>query len=880
MNIISRTLSSTQNDLKKWFKTNKLTIINNSVSIIAVSLVIFALLFMGRLQVMQSAEEKVENLSGMVARDAQSLIRTKIDALRGVAQMAANYHAVDIDQRRDFITESMRAGITGHTGIRDIFTIWRPDMLDGDDYRFANTENHDHTGQFISGFTRERGWVEPNLYGQLRPLLHLEFERFWGFPLEVVTEPRPGFTFNPLGTGDLRDFTWLIDVWIPIFSPFTSVLDLDVIGVVGATIHLEHLQYMAETVHPHETGRILLSSAGGMVFAHPNHETRGINILNPAHNLSPFSDEDYYRLRSGISASAASMDFNTFRTANELVIIYPIDVTSTMQRSGTHNLVYTPPWALVTVVPLSTIMATANQMMIFSIILIVIAGIAIGSVLRATSRSLTQHTQNLQRSLEQASTMQDNLKYGLFLINHEYIIQDAYSIALEKILSIEDLQGRSLMNIISSSLKDHEIKGFRDYIDMVFKDSFDKDLLASVNPINEFSYFSVATGEVKSLRTSFSLTEEGGKHIYHTTYDDQVVAVYQKKYILCMVEDITAEKELEKQLKEAETIRDNEMRSLFQVIQLDPRILSDFVADAEFGFKHINESLKSKKFLQQEILVEIYQALHAIKSNALILNLETLSARMHNLEQSVKQLQEDHKEENIPIDDFLEFMLELNDARKEVDILHATVLKIENFKTLSGVSKTQERYVLVETLKRVCNKTKKTLGKNVNFIVDEIDDVALDYGPRRIIKEILTQLIRNAVYHGIESPGKRNPAKPPEGEIRLSVRYMNDQIIIKLSDNGAGLDFDRIKKSAIESKLPLDPEKANSKDYLLKTIFLPGFSTVNEADYHAGRGIGLSLVMERVKDLQGNITVSTAKGKGTTFTIYIPLEMPAADHAS
>jgi two-component system chemotaxis sensor kinase CheA len=324
------------------------------------------------------------------------------------------------------------------------------------------------------------------------------------------------------------------------------------------------------------------------------------------------------------------------------------------------------------------------------------------------------------------------------------------------------------------------------------------------------------------------------------------------------------------------------MRALFQVIQIDPRVLKDFVVDAEYEFERINELLKNKKQVQQEVLVEMYQSVHAVKSNALILNLESFSDRLHKLESSVKSLQEEHKEV-VPFDDFLSLILEFSDAMKEMDKLKDTVSKIENFRIASGGEKNQERYVLVETLTRVCNKTQAALDKKVRFVVEGIDEAVLDYGPRRTIKEVLTQLVRNAVYHGIERPEERTPlGKEAEGEIRLSIKHKDNQIVIKLTDNGGGIDFSRIRQTAEEHNMVHNKTEANDKNYLLKTLFTPGFSTLGHADFHAGRGMGLSLVKDRIKDLHGNITVSTAKGKGTTFTITIPLELRirAADNAS
>ena len=881
--IQKRNLSSTNRRIKRWIRANQITFINVLVSIVLVSVVIFALLFQGRNQTMQTAEESMVYFAGTIARDAQAYFVAKIDVARNVAHMITGYENIDVELRRAFVLNTLQDGLASHTGVRDIFAIWRPGDLDGLDHVYANTENHDETGQFIAGFTRERGWMEPRLYTDYKVLLDMYFEDYFAFGVERIGEPRPAFAVDPLGTwhaDDERNFTWVVDIWIPLLSEASRTGMADVKCVVGATIYLERLQLVSETIHPYGTGRLLVSSNSGVVIAHPDLGLRGINILNPDSNETLFSDDDYRRLRGSLSNSMATLTPGSFRAAGDLIITYPLITTTTIQNRRTHGVINSPPWALVTIVPLSTIMAPVNRLMLVSVLFIIGAGLVMGFVLFITSRSLTRQARYLQQNLEQASTMQDNLKYGLFLINEKFVILEAYSKALEKILAISDLQGRSIIDIFSASLKDSEQRGLADYLDMVFNSAFDKEMLDSINPIHELTYVHVETGEEKSLRISFSLAEQSEEVVMKDKLYGHEIVQKRGGFILGTVEDISAEKELEKQLKEVESQRENEMRSLFQVIQLDPRVLGDFVADAEYEFERINVALKNKKYLQQEVLVEMYQSIHAIKSNALILNLESFSERLHKLEGTIKILQ-DEKKKAIPFDDFLGLILELNDAMKEIDQLQSAVLKIENFKNVAGGDKNQERYVLLETLTRVCAKTQAALDKKVKFVVEEIDDIALDYGPRRAIKEILTQLIRNAVYHGIETPAKRKPlGKTPEGEIRLSIKCRSNLITIKLTDNGAGIDFSRIRRSAAASKLPITQNKANDKKFLLNTIFTPGFSTIEGADFHAGRGIGLSIVKERVKNLNGNINVTTSPGKGTTFTICIPMDMPAAHHAS
>ncbi|MCL2480042.1 MAG: ATP-binding protein, partial [Treponema sp.] len=472
-----------------------------------------------------------------------------------------------------------------------------------------------------------------------------------------------------------------------------------------------------------------------------------------------------------------------------------------------------------------------------------------------TSSRITQRARFLQQDLERATTMQDSMKYGLFLMDQKYIIQGAYSKALEKILDVSNLEGKSFLEILASSVKSNEQSGLADYFEMIFKRSFDKDMLESINPIESLTYISVETGKIKNIRTNFALTEWGRGF----------------SYILGTLEDITSEKALENQLLEAESQKEKEMQSLFQVIQLDPIVLGDFIDDAEYEFNQINAMLKNKKNYTQEVLIGMYQSIHAIKSNALILNLDNFAGKLQKLEGSIKALQEKGAN-SVTFDDFLSLILEENDVLKEKDQLKTAIMKIVSFKNLSGKYSIQQHYVLVETLTQVCKKAQDALNKDVRCVLEEIDDSALEYGPRRVIKEVLTQLVRNAVYHGIETPEERIAAgKDAQGVVRLSLRLMDKDIIINLSDDGRGLDFDLIKLKILEKKL-LSEEEANDRSNLLKMIFRPGFTTQENADMHAGRGIGLSLVKDRIRKLNGKIKVNSVFGKGTTFTITIPLE--------
>ena len=845
-------------NFKSWLQKYQITVINAMVTVVLVAIVVSVLLSQATSLQRKTTEEGVINIAEMTALEVQSNFYAYFDLVYNLAQIMTNYETFNVNQRRLIFSEIMNGIFISDRSLMSIYSVWKPDALDGLDNVFTNSDGS-NIGQYNTGFTRERGFVEQRNFNEFEYLLNSNLFNM-GLANQIISDPEP----RDSATVTLSKQIWTINIQIPIYKKLT---ERELVGIIGATINLERLQLQAERSKPYGTGGTFICSSNGDIFAHQNYSFRGRNLRESEDEEEPvIKSDDHVAIGNDIIESIIEMDYKVIRTQDSLIVGYPL--TKFQQDSTRYvNQNSAIRWVVVTTVPNSTIFAPLNAMIRFSIFFIIGAGALAVLVFFMTSRSITQHARNLQRSLEQSTTMHDNLKYGLFLIDEKYTIQGAYSKALEKILSISDLQGKSFIDLISSSVKETEKQSIIDYFDMILKNAFDKDLLDSINPINDFLYISRDTGETKNLRTSFSLAEHGRG----------------SRYILVTMEDITAEKKLQMQLMEAETVKENEMRALFQVIQIDPRVLKDFVVDAEYEFERINELLRNKKNVPHEVLVELYQSIHAIKSNALILNLEDFSERLHRLESSIKTMREDQKEE-IVFDDLLALILQLNDAMKELDQLKETVSKIENFRVASsGGDRKQEKHVLVETLTRVCNKTQAALDKKVRFVVEGIDEIVLDYGPRRDIKEVLTQLVRNAVYHGIERPEERTPlGKEAEGEIRLSIRYRENQIVIKLTDNGGGIDFSRIRQTAEEHNLVHSEDEANDKNYLLKTLFAPGFSTLDQADYHAGRGMGLSLVKDRVKDLHGNITVSTAKGKGTTFTITIPLELhvTAADNVS
>jgi chemotaxis protein histidine kinase CheA/ActR/RegA family two-component response regulator len=181
---------------------------------------------------------------------------------------------------------------------------------------------------------------------------------------------------------------------------------------------------------------------------------------------------------------------------------------------------------------------------------------------------------------------------------------------------------------------------------------------------------------------------------------------------------------------------------------------------------------------------------------------------------------------------------------------------------------------MAERLPRAVRDISLTCGKQARLEL-EGRDTLIDKGILERIYDPLTHLVNNAIYHGIEAPDIRESlGKNPEGVIKIRVFYQGNQTIISIADDGGGIDVERIKTKAIEKGLVTWEEAAGlSKQEAYAFLFQSGFSTNDQADQLAGRGVGMDVVRSSISDLRGVINTDSTPNKGTTFTIRLPLTL-------
>ena len=449
----------------------------------------------------------------------------------------------------------------------------------------------------------------------------------------------------------------------------------------------------------------------------------------------------------------------------------------------------------------------------------------------------------LAHERDMIQTMKDNINQGIFLMDKDFIILPQYSSTLISIFSYYDsnIAGKSFLDIIHTSLDTRQINVMKGYFAMVFAKEKSAKVLEAANPISEFEY--KIDDSVKYLSTRFQLIER-------PSADPVVIGI---------VQDISKEKEIERELQAQKELQEMEMKNMFDVLKIDPLVFQNFIEDTESNFNSINLLLKDRKLTEKQVVTKLFQHVHAIKSNALILDLESLAGKLHLLEDEVKAVS---NKEQVTTNDILGLAIKIETFMQDMDSYTAITKKITSFQASNQIDT-----ILINSLAKATERISNELGKKCKIEAGSINISILESSLRKPIKDILNQCVRNSIYHGIEYPADRiKKGKNPQGHLTFSIKNVEGKAEVIFSDDGGGLNWNKIKEKYLE----INPGKPVDKKILLGSIFSPEFSTADETTEAAGRGVGLSYVKDLVKEYSGTINVNSTDS-GLTFKFIFPL---------
>jgi len=220
-------------------------------------------------------------------------------------------------------------------------------------------------------------------------------------------------------------------------------------------------------------------------------------------------------------------------------------------------------------------------------------------------------------------------------------------------------------------------------------------------------------------------------------------------------------------------------------------------------------------------------------------------------------------------------------GRSDTDTLHALDQAVSQLDLLvsdlqNAVMKTRMQPIgrLFQKYPRIARDLARSLGKDVELLLIG-EDTEIDKTMIEDLSDPIVHLIRNAVDHGVEATEERRAlGKPEKSQVRLEARQEGDHIVLIIADDGKGMNPEKLRAKALEKGLISD-EEANTMDerQSFNLVFLPGFSTKDVASDVSGRGVGMDVVKTNIQKLNGSIETKSVLGKGTTFTISLPLTL-------
>ena len=456
---------------------------------------------------------------------------------------------------------------------------------------------------------------------------------------------------------------------------------------------------------------------------------------------------------------------------------------------------------------------------------------------------------DLSAEKEQTDYIMHHVEQGLFLLDENFAIAGSYSRSLNDLLmDQQNLEGRVFPDILRPQMGDQDYNAATDYLDMLFRDNVNPELLKEINPLEEVTFRDEGGAHEKILRFIFSrISRQDGS-----------------QGLLVSASDITEEIKLQAQLLQDEQNYARNMEQLFQIIHISPSVLKDFLQDSRGEMDNINRILKAGDKNASRLLDQIYKILHNIKGNAALLGLKSLVEQIHGTESQIQEV----RRSQVKWDDLLDITISLGSLNEVLSEIEELVGRIENFQLDSLATSSSE-----DALHKLVESEAREQGKEARLEIEGFRLDELEKELRQNVRDVAVQLIRNSLAHGIEEPEvRKNRGKDGKGLLSLWGEKTSTGFSLIYRDDGAGLDPEKIREKLknMENSPVKNPDSL-SRVELIRFIFSTGFSTRDEADMSAGRGVGMSLIKDKVNQAGGKIKLGSKAGQYTEFRFDFPV---------
>jgi two-component system chemotaxis sensor kinase CheA len=476
-----------------------------------------------------------------------------------------------------------------------------------------------------------------------------------------------------------------------------------------------------------------------------------------------------------------------------------------------------------------------------------------------TLRSLRRSDRVAEIARGETEQIMATVREGLFLIDIKGIVGSQRSSFLEKAFPRPLPPGADFLDVLAPLVSPEALKSAREYIGLLFNKRVKVALLKSLNPLQQVEIRDADSGKPPAY-LSFDF------HPVYAAGTDGVAA------LLVSAVDISQQVALAHELEMAEERSRTEMGLLNSVLKNNPATVAAFASNAEAGLGEINNELrliKSGPGSYNMLVNRIFRTVHSVKGEAAALSLDTVARQAHRFEEVLSALRQRldlHGEDLIAVaTNTGELLEELSKVRRIVDKIGA----LEGG-TQDSAAAADDIHHTLQRVQRLTLAVAADLGKKVRVETAISPVGALPDSFRRLLNEGLPQLVRNAVAHGIESTSERvQSGKHAEGSVRIEVRHGDaGGLELVVTDDGRGIDAAALRLNLVSSGRYQDHEVAAMADReVISTIFQPGFSTAENVGEHAGRGVGLDVLLALARETGARLKLVSTPSSFTRFIL-------------
>jgi HAMP domain-containing protein/signal transduction histidine kinase len=451
-----------------------------------------------------------------------------------------------------------------------------------------------------------------------------------------------------------------------------------------------------------------------------------------------------------------------------------------------------------------------------------------------------------------------NIQQGIFLLDKEFKISKFHSKAMKDIFSNDRIAGENFSNFMRPLILPRELEALEMFMKHLFNVDMDEEVVNQLNPVDQVKIHTEQDGIVatKYIRVEFT----------------RIFRKDKIQNIMVTVSDDTESILLQQHLEEAEKKKQLETERVLSILKIDPAVLRGFLHNSRKMLKSISERYeKNERDEYTELLTFTFNIIHNLKGNAVVIGMELMSNKFHEIEETLTTLQS----KEVRGKDFLAVLYEIDEADRMIAEISEMLHKIVNiYKKFPAEGNSTSNIMVIDALERGVEHIGKEVGKEVDLVFENPDNVVLPELYIEPFKDIMIQLIRNSMVHGIESANDRITAgKVLKGKIEIGLAQSQKFVSINYKDDGNGLHLKKIMTKAVENGLVTESDLVKMRDKeVAELIFKEGFSTSDhQADMNAGRGQGMPLVKSLIEEFNGTYKIESKGGKSFGMIIKLPI---------